>query len=97
MENQITLNVPTSKKNQVEFKTYKLYVEGDSVNPNGILYGIWLANISFTKETEEAGIELLNGLQNVGALKSYISSDETIDRIAPKASDIKSIFAKLAK
>ena len=97
MENQITLNVPTSKKNQVEFKTYKLYVEGDSVNPNGILYGIWLANISFTKETEEAGIELLNGLQKVGALKSYISSDETIDRIAPKASDIKSIFAKLAK
>ena len=95
MENQITLNVPTSsRKNQVEFKTYKLYVEGeDSVNPNGI----WLANISFTKETEEAGIELLNGLQNVGALKSYISSDETIDRIAPKASDIKSIFAKLAK
>ena len=94
MENQITLNVPTSKKNQApEFKTYKIYVEGDSVNPNGI----WLANISFTKETEEAGIELLNGLQNVGALKSYISSDETIDRVAPKASDIKSIFAKLAK
>ena len=93
MENQITLNVPTSKKNQVEFKTYKLYVEGDSVNPNGI----WLANISFTKETEEAGIELLNGLQSVGALKSYISSDETVDRIAPKANDIKSIFAKLAK
>ena len=95
MENQITLNVPTSsRKNQVEFKTYKLYVEcEDSVNPNGI----WLANISFTKETEEAGIELLNGLQNVGALKSYISSDETIDRIAPKASDIKSIFAKRAK
>ena len=94
MENQtITLNVPTSKKNQVDFKGYKLYVEGDTTNPNGI----WLANISFTKETEEAGIELLNGLQNVGALKSYISSDETIDRIAPKASDIKSIFAKLAK
>ena len=93
MENQITLNVPTSKKNQVEFKTYRIYVEGDSVNPNGI----WLANISFTPETLEAGIELLNGLQNVGALKSYISSDETIDRIAPKASDIKSIFAKLAK
>ena len=95
MENQITLNVPTSsRKNQVEFKTYKLYVEGeDSVNPNGI----WLANISFTKETEEAGIELLNGLQNVGALKSYISSDETIDRIAPKANDMKAIFAKLAK
>ncbi len=94
MENQYTLNVPTSKKNQApEFKTYKLYVEGDSVNPNGI----WLANISFTKETEEAGIELLNGLQKVGALKSYISSDETIDRVAPKASDIKSIFAKLAK
>ena len=44
MENQITLNVPTSsRKNQVEFKTYKLYVEGDSVNPNVI----WLANISF--------------------------------------------------
>ena len=93
MENQYTRNVPSRKSNQVDFKGYKLYVEGDSVNPNGI----WLANISFTKETEEAGIELLNGLQNVGALKSYISSDETIDRIAPKASDIKSIFAKLAK
>ena len=93
MENQITLNVPTSKKNQVEFKTYKMYTEGDTTNPNGI----WLGNISFTKETEEAGIELLNGLQNVGALKSYISSDETIDRVAPKASDMKSIFAKLAK
>ena len=94
MENQtITLNVPTSKKNQVEFKTYKMYTEGDTANPNGI----WLANISFTKETEEAGLELLNGLQNVGALKSYISSDEKVDRVATKASDIKSIFAKLAK
>ena len=94
MENQtITLNVPNRKSNQVDFKGYKMYTEGDTANPNGI----WLANISFTKETEEAGIELLNGLQNVGALKSYISSDETIDRIAPKASDMKSIFAKLAK
>ena len=48
----ITLNVPTSKKNQVEFKTFKLYVEGDYVNTDDI----WLANISFTKENEESGI-----------------------------------------
>ena len=94
MENQtITLNVPNRRSNQVEFKTYKLYVEGDSVNPNGL----WLANISFTKETEEAGIELLKKIQKVGALKSYISSDETVERIAPTAASIASIFANLAK
>ena len=95
MENQtITLNVPTSKgKNAVEFKSFKVYTEGDTTNPNGI----WLGNISFTKETEEAGLELLKGLVAVGALKSYISSDEESTRIAPNANNIKSIFAKLAK
>ena len=48
MENQtITLNVPSRKSNQVDFKGYKMYTEGDTANPNGL----WLGNISFTPET----------------------------------------------
>ena len=94
MENQtITLNVPSRKSNQVDFKGYKLYTEDGKSDSNGL----WLANISFTPETEEAGIELLNQLKNLGVLKSFISQDETVERIAPTASSIASAFANLAK
>ena len=90
---QITLNVPSRKSNQVDFKGYKMYTEGDTANPNGL----WLANISFTPETEEAGLELLNQLKNLGVLKTFISQEEQIERIAPTASSIASAFANLAK
>ena len=97
MENQtnqtITLNVPTSKKNQVDFKGYKMYTEGDTANPNGL----WLGNISFTPETEEAGIELLTQLKNLGVLKAFISQEEQVERITPTATSIASAFANLAK
>ena len=89
----ITLNVPNRKSNQVDFKGYKMYTEGDTANPNGI----WLGNISFTPETEEAGLELLNQLKNLGVLKNFISQDETVERIAPTKSSIASAFANLAK
>ena len=68
MENQtITLNVPSRKSNQVDFKCYKMYTEGDTANPNGL----WLGNISFTPETEEAGLELLTHFKNLGVLKNF--------------------------
>lgn len=93
MENQITLNVPSRKSTQVEFKGYKLYTEDGKSDSNGL----WLANISFTPETESAGIELLTQLRNLGVLKAFISQDETVERIAPTASSIASAFANLAK
>ena len=94
MENQtITLNVPSRKSNQVDFKGYKLYTEDGKSDSNGL----WLANISFTPETEDAGIELLNQLKNLGVLKSFISQDEQVERIAPTATSIASAFANLAK
>ena len=94
MENQtITLNVPSRKGNQVEFKGYKLYTEDGKPDSNGL----WLGNISFTPETEEAGLELLTQLKNLGVLKSFISQDETVERIAPTATSIASAFANLAK
>ena len=89
----ITLNVPSRKSNQVDFKGYKLYTEDGRTESNGL----WLANISFTLETEEAGIELLNQLKNLGVLKSFISQDEQVERIAPTANSIASAFANLAK
>ena len=89
----ITLNVPSRKSNQVDFKGYKMYTEGDTANPNGL----WLGNISFTPETEEAGLELLTQLKNLGVLKSFISQEEQIERIAPTAISIASAFANLTK
>ena len=94
IENQtITLNVPSRKSNQVDFKGYKMYTEGDTTNPNGL----WLGNISFTPETEEAGLELLTQLKNLGVLKNFISQEETVERIAPTATSIASAFANLSK
>lgn len=89
----ITLNVPSRKSNQVDFKGYKMYTEGDTSNPNGL----WLGNISFTPETEEAGLELLTHLKNLGVLKTFISQEEQVERIAPTANSIAAAFANLAK
>ena len=94
MENQtITLNVPSRKSNQVDFKGYKMYTEDGKSDSNGL----WLANISFTPETEEAGLELLTQLKNLGVIKAFISQDEQVERIAPTATSIASAFAKLSK
>ena len=94
MENQtITLNVPSRKSNQVDFKGYKMYTDGDTTNPNGI----WLSNISCTPETEEACLELLTQLKNAGVIKTFISQDEEVTRIAPTKSSIAAAFANLAK
>lgn len=90
---QITLNVPSRKSNQVDFKGYKMYTEGDTSNPNGL----WLGNISFTPETEEAGLELLTHLKNLGVLKTFISQEEQVERVAPTANSIAAAFANLAK
>lgn len=89
----ITLNVPSRKSNQVDFKGYKMYTEGDTSNPNGL----WLGNISFTPETEEAGLELLTHLKNLGVLKTFISQEEQAERVAPTANSIAAAFANLAK
>ena len=93
MENQtITLNVPSRKSNQVDFKGYKMYTEDGKSDSNGL----WLANISFTPETEEAGLELLTQLKNLGVLKNFISQEEQVERIAPTKSSIAAAFAKLS-
>ena len=89
----ITLNVPSRKGNQVDFKGYKLYTEDGKSDSNGL----WLANISFTPETEEAGLELLTQLKNLGILKTFVSQEETVERIAPTANSIASAFARLSK
>ena len=88
----ITLNVPSRKSNQVDFKGYKMYTEDGKSDSNGL----WLGNISFTPETEEAGLELLMQLKNLGVLKSFISQEEQIERIAPSKSSIAEAFAKLS-
>ena len=90
---QITLNVPSRKSNQVDFKGYKLYTEDGKSDSNGL----WLANISFTPETEEAGLELLTQLKNLGVIKAFISQEEQVERVAPTATCIASAFAYLAK
>jgi hypothetical protein len=48
-------------------------------------------------ETEEAGLELLTQLKNLGVLKNFISQEEQVERIAPTKSSIASAFANLAK
>ena len=89
----ITLNVPSRKSTQVEFKGYKLYTEDGKSDSNGL----WLANISFTQETEEAGLELLTRLRDLGVIKAFISQEEQTERVAPTANSIASAFANLAK
>ena len=89
----ITLNVPSRKSTNVDFKGYKMYTEGDTTNPNGL----WLANISFTPETEEAGLELLTQLKNLGVIKAFISQEEQTERVSPTAASIAAAFANLAK
>ena len=88
----ITLNVPSRKSNQVDFKGYKMYTEGDTTNQNGI----WLGNISFTPETEEAGLELLTQLRDLGVIKAFISQEAQTERVAPTKSSIAAAFAKLS-
>ena len=93
MENQtITLNVPSRKSNQVDFKGYKMYTEDGKSDSNGL----WLANISFTPETEEAGLELLTHLKNLGVIKTFISQEDQVERIAPTKSSIAAAFARLS-
>ena len=89
----ITLNVPSRKSNQVDFKGYKMYTEDGKSDSNGL----WLANISFTPETEEAGLELLKNLRDLGVIKTFISEEEQVERVAPTANSIASAFANLAK
>lgn len=90
---QITLNVPSRKSKEVDFKGYKMYTNGDTANPNGV----WLSNISYTQETEEAVLELLTQLKDLGVLKTFISQEEQVERIAPTKSSIAAAFANLAK
>ena len=95
MKNEtITLNVPSRKSNQVDFKGYKIYTEGDTTttNPNGL----WLGNISFTIDTEEAGLELLTQLKNLGIIKAFISQEEQVERVAPSKASIALAFANLS-
>lgn len=87
------LNVPSRKSKEVDFKGYKMYTEDGKPDSNGK----WLSNISFTPETEEAGLELLTQLKNLGILKNFISQEEQVERIAPTANDIAAAFANLAK
>ena len=98
MENQtVKLVAPTSgatvlgNKSKVEFKTYKVYTPAEAEGSNDI----WLANISFTPETLESGMFLINKLIELGVLGSVVSSEEETKRVAPSVSKLAGAFAKL--
>ena len=80
-------------KSKVEFKTFKLYTPAEVEGSNDI----WLANISFTPETLEVGMFMVNKLIEVGALASAISSEEETKRVAPSVSKMANVFAGLSK
>ena len=80
-------------KSKVEFKTFKVYTPAEVDGSNDI----WLANISFTPETLESGMFLINKLIELGVLGSVISSDEETKRVAPSVSKMANVFAGLAK
>lgn len=99
MENPtVKLVAPTSgatvlgQKSKVEFKTYKVYTPAEEG-----LNDIWLANISFTPETLESGMFLINKLIELGVLGSVISSEEETKRVAPSVSKMANAFANLGK
>lgn len=97
MENPIKLVAPTAgatvlgNKSKVEFKTYKVYTPAETEGSNDI----WLANISFTPETLESGMFLINKLIELGVLGSVISSEEETKRVAPSVSKMANVFAGL--
>ena len=104
MENQnpnttVKLVAPTSgatvlgNKSKVEFKTFKVYTPAEAEGSNDI----WLANISFTPETLESGMFLINKLIELGVLGSVISSEEETKRVAPSVSKMANVFAGLGK
>ena len=69
MENPtVKLVAPTAgatvlgNKSKVEFKTFKVYTPAEAEGSNDI----WLANISFTPETLESGMFLINKLIELG-------------------------------
>ena len=80
-------------KSKVEFKTFKLYTPAEVEGSNDI----WLGNISFTPETLEVGMFMVNKLIEVGALASAISSEEETKRVAPSVSKMANVFAGLGK
>ena len=82
-----------SNKSKVEFKTFKVYTPAEAEGSNDI----WLANISFTPETLESGMFLVNKLIEIGVLGSVISSEEETKRVAPSVSKMANVFAGLGK
>ena len=100
MENPtVKLVAPTSgatvlgQRSKVEFKTFKLYTPAEAEGSNDI----WLANISFTPETLETGMFLVNQLIALGVLGSVVSSEEETKRVAPSVSKMANVFAGLGK
>ena len=81
------------QKSKVEFKTFKLYTPAEAEGSNDI----WLANISFTPETLETGMFLVNQLITLGVLGSVVSSEEETKRVAPSVSKMANVFAGLGK
>ena len=79
------------QKSKVEFKTFKVYTPAEAEGSNDI----WLANISFTPETLETGMFLINQLISLGVLGSVISSEEETKRVAPSVSKMANVFAGL--
>ena len=95
----VKLVAPTSgatvlgNKSKVEFKTFKVYTPAEAEGSNDI----WLANMSFTQETLESGMFLVNKLIELGVLGSVISSEEETKRVAPSVSKMANVFAGLGK
>ena len=92
----VKLVVPTSGtsalgKKAVEFKTFKVYTPAEIEGSNDI----WLGNISFTAETQEAGLFIMNKLIELGVLGSIVSADEEIKRNIPPLGKLQSAFANI--
>lgn len=79
------------QKSKVEFKTFKVYTPAEVEGSNDI----WLANISFTPETQEAGMFIMNKLIELGVLGSVVSAEEETKRVTPSVSKLAGAFAKL--
>jgi hypothetical protein len=70
---------------KTEFENMKVYNED----------GVWLFNISYTKETTDYTIAVLEGLKSIGAIGKY--TNEATERAVVDSTNIKNIFQTLTQ
>ena len=70
---------------KTEFENMKVYNED----------GVWLFNISYTKETTDYTLAVLEGLKSIGAIGKY--TNEATERAVVDSTNIKNVFASLVQ